>query len=221
MKLFRIISDAQGGRVFANLGGLVGLSEEATARCVECLCEPLVEAVERRTSDREGVIELLDLFSARRYDRFLTSTQIFGHPRSPAEGQRIVDFLIEDRETLEHIISVQQDKFSLERTTIDALLPYVAIMVMGAMEHRLHAPFTEIVERLEDPDLTAQATRNPFTTLAELLRARTGRGAEEQEQETADAESGTEQGKENLQQTGEAGDLIHKLLSGSGSQHAA
>jgi len=216
MKLFRIISSAQNGKVFANLGALVGLSEEVTARCVECMSQPLVDALGRRTSDREGVIDLLDLFSARRYDRFLTSTQIFGHPRSGAEGQRILDFLIEDRETLEHIIRAQQDRFALERTTIDALLPYVAIMVMGAMEHRLREPFTDIVKKLEDPELMAQAERNPFVTLAELLRSRTGTGSEK----AAEAENG-EKEEVNLQRTSEPGDFIHKLVSQSGSQHAA
>lgn len=216
MKLFRIISGAQNGRVFANLGALVGLSEEATAKCVECLAKPLVDGLGRRTSNREGVIDLLDLFSARRYDRFLTTTQIFGHPRSAAEGQRILDFLIEDRETLEHIITTQQDQFELERTTIEALLPYVAIMVMGAMEYRLREPFQEIVAKLEDPDLTAQAGKNPFVTLAELLRSRAGTASEEPSR----TEAG-EQGEASLQRTSEPGDFIDKLLALSDSQHAA
>jgi hypothetical protein len=217
MKLFRIIAGAQNGRVFANLGALVGLSEEATAKCVECLGQPLVDALGRRTGDRQGVIDLLDLFSARRYDRFLTSTQIFGHPRSAAEGQRILDFLIGDRETLEHIIRTQQEKFALERTTVEALLPYVAIMVMGAMEHRLREPFFEIVKKLEDPELVKQAERNPFVTLAELLRARLGTSREE----PAEAEKVAEDSEVSLQRTSEPGDLIHKLLSRSDSQHAA
>lgn len=220
MKLFRIISGAQNGRVFANLGALVGLPEESTARCVECLSQPLVDALGRRTSDREGVIDLLDLFSARRYDRFLTTTQIFGHPRSATEGQRILDFLIEDRETLEHIIRAQQDKFGLERTTIEALLPYVAIMVMGAMEHRLREPFTEIVKKLDDPDLLKQAERNPFVTLADLLRSRAGTGSEQPAEGDSDSRD-EEKGKVSVQRTSEPGDLIHKLVSRSGSQHAA
>ncbi len=220
MKLFRIIASAQNGKVFANLGALVGLPEEATAKCVECLSQPLVDALGRRTSDREGVIDLLDLFSARRYDRFLTTTQIFGHPRSAAEGQRILDFLIEDRETLDHIIRAQQDRFGLERTTIDALLPYVAIMVMGAMEHRLREPFTEIVRKLDDPELLAQAQRNPFVTLAELLRARAGTGSEQAEAgENADAEKET--AEVSTQRTSEPGDFIDKLLALSNSRHAA
>ena len=217
MKLFRIIASAQNGQVFANLGGLVGLSEETTAKCVECLSQPLVDALSRRTGDREGVIDLLDLFSARRYDRFLTSTQIFGHPRSAGEGERILDFLIGDRETLDHIIAQQQDKFELERTTVEALLPYTAIMVMGAMEHRLREPFFEIVRKLEDPELVQQAERNPFVTLAELLRSRTGTGAEE----TADGENAAESGEISTQRTSEPGDLIQKLVSRSNSQHAA
>ncbi|MFP3921431.1 MAG: DUF937 domain-containing protein [Dichotomicrobium sp.] len=216
MKLFRIISGAQNGRVFANLGALVGLSEETTAKCVECLSKPLVDALGRRTGDREGVIDLLDLFSARRYDRFLTTTQIFGHPRSAAEGQRILDFLIEDRETLEHIITTQQEQFELERTTIDALLPYVAIMVMGAMEHRLREPFKEIVAKLDDAELSAQAAKNPFVTLAELLRSRAGTSSEEPSRK----ESG-EQAESGLQRTSEPGDFLDKLVSQNGSQHAA
>jgi len=217
MKLFRIIASAQEGRVFANLGGLVGLSEETTAKCVECLVQPLVDALGRRTSDREGVIDLLDLFSARRYDRFLTTTQIFGHPRSAAEGQRILDFLIGDRETLEHIIQTQQEQFELERTTVEALLPYAAIMVMGAMEHRLRAPFCEIVKKLDDPELVQQAERNPFVTLAELLRARPGASREE----PAESAENSAAGEVSLQRTSEPGDLIDKLLAQSDSQHAA
>lgn len=215
MKLFRIIAGAQKGRVFANLGALVGLSEETTAKCVECLAQPLVDALGRRTSDRQGVIDLLDLFSARRYDRFITTTQIFGHPRSAAEGQRILDFLVGDRETLEHIIQTQQEKFALERTAVEALLPYVAIMVMGAMEHRLRQPFLDIVRKLDDPELVQQAERNPFVTLAELLRTRLGTSKEEP------AEAETAASEVSLQRTSEPGDLIHKLLSGAGSQHAA
>ncbi len=215
MKLFRIIAGAQKGRVFANLGALVGLTEETTAKCVECLAEPLVDALGRRTSDRQGVIDLLDLFSARRYDRFLTTTQIFGHPRSAAEGQRLLDFLIGDRETLEHIIRTQQEKFDLERTTVEALLPYAAIMVMGAMEHRLRGPFVEIVKKLEDPELLKQAECNPFVTLADVLRSRLGTSREEP------AETGIVAPEISLQRTSEPGDLIHKLVSEGGSQHAA
>jgi hypothetical protein len=215
MKLFRIIAGAQKGRVFANLGALVGLSEETTAKCVECLAQPLVDALGRRTSDRQGVIDLLDLFSARRYDRFITTTQIFGHPRSAAEGQRILDFLVGDRETLEHIIQTQQEKFELERTAVEALLPYVAIMVMGAMEHRLRQPFLDIVKKLDDPELVQQAERNPFVTLAELLRTRLGTSKEEP------AEAEIAASEVSLQRTSEPGDLIHKLLAGGGSQHAA
>ncbi len=216
MKLFRIIAGAQNGRVFANLGAVVGLSEDATAQCVECMAQPLVDALGRRTSDRQGVIDLLDLFSARRYDRFLTSTQIFGHPRSGDEGQRILDFLIEDRETLDHIRHAQQEKFGLERTTIDALLPYVAIMVMGAMEHHLREPFVDIVRKLDDPELLAQAEHNPFVTLAELLRSR---GVTSEPSVAADSEAAV--GEPSLQRTGEPGSLIHKLMSESGAQPAA
>jgi len=90
-------------------------------------------------------------------------------------------------------------------------------MVMGAMEHRLREPFFEIVKKLEDPELVKQAERNPFVTLAELLRARLGTSREE----PAEAEKVAEDSEVSLQRTSEPGDLIHKLLSRSDSQHAA
>jgi len=85
------------------------------------------------------------------------------------------------------------------------------------MEHRLREPFFEIVKKLDDPELVKQAERNPFVTLADLLRARLGTGTEE----TAETESTADTGEVSLQRTSEPGDFIDKLLAQSDSQHAA
>jgi hypothetical protein len=172
MKLFDIICSAQNGKVFANLGEVVGLDEQLTAQCVKGLARPLVKVIEHKACTRDGILALLDFFSARRYDRFLTSSQIFGHPRSQGEGERILIFLLEDPELVGCIVSAQQDQISLERTLIEALLPYAAIMVMGAMEHRLRGPLIAMLESLGDGELATDARNNPFAAMADVIRAR-------------------------------------------------
>ncbi len=223
MKLFDIISSAQDGKVFANLGETVGLDEKLTADCVRGLAHPLVKVIDHKACTREGILVLLDFFSARRYDRFLTSSQIFGHPRSPGEGMRILTFLLEERELIDHIISAQQDRISLERTLIETLLPYAAIMVMGAMEHRLRGPLIAMLENMGEGELAPGARNNPFSAMAEVIRARSEAenqvGAEDGADEAADADSESA-GHSDAEPARSPASLLAKLL-GPRPQHAA
>lgn len=222
MKLFRIISNAQDGQVFANLGATVGLSEELTAQCVRSLSEPLVRAIDRRTREPEGVLALLDFFGRRRYDRVLTSVQIFGHPRSQIEGETIVLFLLETPAAIDELLREQQEALSLERELMQQILPYAAILVMGAVEHRLREPLQAIIQQLESEGLDSAAKHNPFAALAQIIRERiASENATFDESGRAEDPTPDPEMEETSETEYSARGFLRRLLGQRSAQHAA
>ncbi len=172
MRLFRSIAGAQGGRVFANLGVAFGMSDELAAQVVRYFLPPITKSVSRRTERVQGLIYFLEMLGARRYDRYLADPGIFGHPQVEAEGRAALATLFPNPRHLQKIIGNRAKVLPLPPDLLEKMLPYVAIMALGAIEVKTRQPLKEILVSLLRGRADPVAAANPYKALALEIRRR-------------------------------------------------
>src|SRR5262245_47314299 len=93
MRLFRSIANAQGGRVFANMGAAFGINDELAAQVVRYFLPPIIKAISRRMESSSGLIHMLEFIGSKRHDRYLADPGIFVTAKVEVEGRAIVGLL--------------------------------------------------------------------------------------------------------------------------------
>jgi hypothetical protein len=162
MKLFQIIANAQGTRTFFNMGQAFGYGDELMAQAVRYFIPPIAKAIERRAQTPEGLLSVLEFLGSRRYGRFLDDPRIFGHDQVLKEGERVLGYLFARDERIKRL--------PIEPAAIHRLLPYIAVMVIGAIEVRTRRPLGVIWHRITKGATDHRAIANPYLALAEHLK---------------------------------------------------
>jgi len=181
MRLFRSIASAQGGQVFANMGAAFGINDEQAAQLVRYFMPPVTKSIIRRTESANGLVKFLDLIGTRRFDRYLADPGIFGHPQIEAEGRAILKTLFPNPDHLERIIGNRIKVLPVPPELVGRMLPYVAILALGAIELKTRQPLKEVVVKLLNGRADPVAAQNPYRALATEIRQRkTAHGAEDE-----------------------------------------
>jgi hypothetical protein len=172
MRLFRSIAGAQGGRVFANLGAAFGINDELAAQVVRYFLPPIVKGISQRMETSQGLIYLLEFIGAKRHDRYLADPGIFGHPKIEAEGRAILSMLFPSQAYLQRVIDNRTRVLPLPPGLIELMLPYVAVLAVGAIELKTRQPLKVVLLRLLNGRADPVAMTNPFRALAGEVRRR-------------------------------------------------
>ena len=171
MKLFQIVASAQGSRAFLNMGEAFGFGEELMAQTVRYFIPPIAKAIERRAQSAEGLLSVLEFLGSRRYDRFLEDPRIFGHAQVLREGERVLDYLFVREERIAKIVENRAKVLPIDAATLRKMLPYMTLMVIGAIEVKTRRPLGVICHRVTKAAGGGdRALANPFLALAQHLK---------------------------------------------------
>ncbi len=170
MKLFQIISSAQGNRAFSNMGQAFGFGDELMAQTVRYFIPPIAKALEKRAQTPEGLLSVLEFLGSRRYDRFLDDPRIFGHSQVQKEGERVLDYLFVREARIKKIIENRTKVLPIDAQQLEKILPFIAVMVIGAVEVRTRRPLGVILYRITKGVNDDRAIANPFMALAQHLK---------------------------------------------------
>lgn len=170
MKLFHIIASAQANRAFFNMGQAFGFSDELMAQTVRYFIPPIAKAIEKRAQTPEGLLSVLEFLGSRRYDRFLDDPRIFGHSQVLQEGERVLAYLFVREERVKKIIENRTKVLPIEAATLEKILPFVAVMVIGGIEIRTRRPLGVILHRITKGTSDNRAIANPYMALAQFLK---------------------------------------------------
>ena len=172
MRLFRSIAGAQGGRVFANLGAAFGINDELAAQVVRYFLPPIVKSVARRSETSSGLINLLEFNDTTRHDRYLADPAIFVQPKVEAEGRAILATLFPNPMHLQKIVGNRAKVLPLRPEMLERMLPYVAILALGAIELKTRQPLKAVLLRILNGRADPVAMANPYKALAGEVRRR-------------------------------------------------
>lgn len=170
MKLFQIIASAQGSRAFANMGQAFGFTDELMAQAVRYFIPPMAKAIEKRAQTPEGLLSVLEFLGSRRYDRYLDDPRIFGHAQVLKEGERVLDYLFVREARIKKIIENRTKVLPVEAAALEKILPYIAVMAIGAIEIKTRRPLGVIWHRIAKGNSDDRALANPYLALAQHLR---------------------------------------------------
>jgi hypothetical protein len=172
MKLFRSIAGAQGGRVFANMGAAFGINDELAAQAVRYFLPPITKSIARRMEHARGLVYFLEMIGSRRHDRYLADPGIFGHPQVEAEGRIILATLFPNSSQLQRIVANRTRVLPIPPALLEQMLPYIAILAVGAIELKTRQPMKEIMVKLLQGRADPVAAANPYRALASEIRRR-------------------------------------------------
>jgi hypothetical protein len=170
MKLFQIIASAQGSRAFSNMGQAFGFGDELMAQTVRYFIPAISKSIEKRAQTPEGLLSVLEFLGSRRYDRFLDDARIFGHEQVLQEGQRILDYLFVREERINKIVDKRAEVLPIDAAALRSMLPFIAVMVIGAIEVRTRRPLGVIWHRISKGAIDDRAIANPYLALAEHMK---------------------------------------------------
>ena len=170
MKLFQIIASAQGSRAFSNMGQAFGFTDELMAQTVRYFIPPMAKAMEKRAQTPEGLVSVLEFLGSRRYDRFLDDPRIFGHAQVREEGERVLEYLFVRNARVKKIIENRTKVLPIEAAALENILPYIAVMVIGAIEVKTRRPLGVIWHRIAKGAADDRALANPYLALAQHLK---------------------------------------------------
>jgi hypothetical protein len=172
MRLFRSIAGAQGGRVFANMGAAFGINDELAAQAVRYFLPPITKSIARRMEHARGLVYFLEMIGNRRHDRYLADPGIFGHPQVEAEGRVILETLFPSSTQLQRIVANRTRVLPIPPALLEQMLPYIAVLAVGAIELKTRQPMKEIMVKLLQGRADPVAAANPYRALASEIRRR-------------------------------------------------
>jgi hypothetical protein len=140
------------------------------AQTVRYFIPAISKTIEKRAQTPEGLLSVLEFLGSRRYDRFLDDSRIFGHEQVLKEGQRVLDYLFAREERVKKIIEKRAEVLPIDAATLQGILPYIAVMVIGAVEVRTRRPLGVIWHRITKGATDDRAIANPYLALAEYLK---------------------------------------------------
>lgn len=185
MRLFRSIAGAQGGRVFANMGAAFGINDELAAQVVRYFLPPIKKSIAKRMETSHGLVYFLEMIGARRHDRYLADPGIFGHAQIEEEGRAILAALFPNPAHLRKIICNRTKVLPVPPDLLEKMLPYIAILAIGAIELKTRQPLKGILLTLLNGRADPVAVANPYKALAgEIRRRRIIDGEREQDRRT-------------------------------------
>jgi hypothetical protein len=152
------------------MGQAFGYSDELMAQAVRYFIPPIAKAIERRAQTPDGLLSVLEFLGSRRYGRFLDDPRIFGHSQVLKEGERVLGYLFAREERIKKLVENRAQRLPIEPAAIHKLLPYIAVMVIGAVEVRTRRPLGVIWHRITRGATDDRAIANPYLALAEHLK---------------------------------------------------
>ena len=174
MRLFRSIAGAQGGQVFANMGAAFNMNDELAAQVVRYFLPPIKKSISKRMETPQGLVYFLEMIGARRHDRYLADPGIFGHPQVAVEGRAILGVLFPNPAHLNKIIANRTKVLPVPPALLEKMLPYVAVLAIGAIELKTRQPLKEVLLTLLKGRADPVAAANPYKSLAGEIRRRRG-----------------------------------------------
>ncbi len=158
--------------MFANMGAAFGVNDELAAQVVRYFLPAIKKSIARRMETSQGLIYFLEMIGAHRHDRYLADPGIFGHPQVEDEGRAIVAALFPNPAHLHKIIENRAKVLPVQPEMLEGMLPYVAILAIGAIELKTRQPLKDILLTILKGRADPVAVSNPYKALASEIRRR-------------------------------------------------
>ncbi|MDX2156127.1 MAG: DUF937 domain-containing protein [Hyphomicrobiaceae bacterium] len=151
MQVLAVIESAQSGQVMANLASTLGVGEDQVRAAADAVLPELALAIERNTLSRGGLADLVRALGDGHHEAVLDSPRGWSDPHVAADGNAIVVHILGSEHKARAIAAKAQRASGLSGGIIEALLPILAQLLMGALSRYMKGGLGDILSRLPIP----------------------------------------------------------------------
>ncbi len=174
MRIRTVLSEAQNGQAYANLGRAFHLPPTKVEDAVEAMLGALLTDIGERLTSRRSLAELVQLLGKSDYERVLETPILLGATHTQVLGTKALNVIAGRNESkrLTHHAAMVAD---VSEMIAEYLLPVVAAMLVGALAKLSRPALEEIMGRTADVgDLPPQS--DPHQGQLQLPRVSGGVG---------------------------------------------
>lgn len=136
MDLMSLLSQAQGGQVFNNLGNQFGLEPQQAQSGLAALLPALTAGMQKNTQSKGGMQSLMQALSGTRHEGYVTQADTLMQPQAVSEGNAILGHLFGSKDVSRSVAYQAADQTGIDAGTLKQMLPMVANLLMGTMSQQ-------------------------------------------------------------------------------------
>ncbi len=136
MKLFDTIRAAGGGEIVAALAAKAGIGPDEAEEALRALLPEIGRAIRRTEESGSGAAVVSAAMHDERYARYLEQPETLGEPAAVADGEQVLEDVLDDDERGDLIRRVAAEIGPDEEEVRD-MLPLVAALAMAAVGEKL------------------------------------------------------------------------------------
>jgi hypothetical protein len=140
MDILDLIRSAQGGAAVQQLGQQFGLNETQVSSALSALVPALAAGFQNNAATPQGLDSLLGALSGGQHQRYVDDVGTLEHTDTVADGNGILGHIFGSKDVSRHVASQAASQTGLGDGVLQAMLPVVAAMMMGAMSKRMGQP---------------------------------------------------------------------------------
>lgn len=151
MQILEVIESAQQGQAMANLGAAYGISEDEARAVTQAVLPHLAVSLERNTLSRGGLADTVHALGDGHHEAILETPEAWQDPRVIADGQAILDHILGSTHKSRILAARASQATGVGGSIIEALLPILAQMLMGALSRYMKGGLGDILSKLPIP----------------------------------------------------------------------
>ena len=136
MKLFETIRSAGGGGIVAALAAKARIGPDEAEEALRALLPEIGRAIRRTEESGSGAAVVSAAMHDERYARYLEQPNALGEPAAVADGERVLEDVLDDDERGDLIRRVAAE-IGPDEAEVRAMVPLVATLALAALGEKL------------------------------------------------------------------------------------
>jgi hypothetical protein len=148
MPLDDVLTDSPAGRAIVEVARRQGGDPEQVRLAVAAVLPELTRHLERNTLSRGGLADFVGALGAPQHGARLANADLAGDPAVSEDGNAILQHIVGGKDASRAIAAEASRASGLSESLIKMLLPFIASMLMSALQRYLQGGLGDILKRL-------------------------------------------------------------------------
>ena len=148
MRIEEALSDSPAGRAIIEAARRQGAAPEQVRTAIATIVPELTRHIERNTLSRGGLADLIAALGAPQHTASLTNPNFADDPHAVTDGNAILGHIVGGKGGSRTIAAHAAQASGLSESLIKMLLPFIASMLMSALQRYLQGGLGDILKRL-------------------------------------------------------------------------
>jgi hypothetical protein len=179
MPLDDVLTDSPAGRAIIEMARRQGGDPEQVRLAVAAVLPELTRHLERNTLSRGGLADFVGALGAPQHSARLANADLAGDPAVGQDGNAILQHIVGGKDASRAIAAEASRASGLSESLIKMLLPFIASMLMSALQRYLQGGLGDILKRLPQGPGQSQTDDGDDDRPAPQRRGRSDDGSDE------------------------------------------